>query len=222
MGRVASQEFAKSVVHFHQTFSGGDIKKTVAHFRVEGKFPQSIRKIVNRFKKTGKVNFKKTGPPPMQVTHPKIVKVKRKFEKNPNLSTRVAAKELNISQTTLSRIKVHKLGIKARTKKDAPKQTDEQEERSKKNCTKIYKKCLKKVLVIDDETYVHHDPMDVPGRKFFHCVNSKEVTFEQMFKKKAKFLKKYLIWQAMDESVTFRTLMFRRAQLMNAFTWRNV
>jgi hypothetical protein len=101
--------------------------------------------------------------------------------------------------STVSKIKVHKLGITAYTKKKAPKYIKDQEKRAKTGLRKIYKKSLEKVLVIDDETYVTFDPSQLPGRKFFHALDQSEVEYEHKFKQMTKFPKKYLVWQAMDE-----------------------
>lgn len=57
---------------------------------------------------------------------------------------------------------------------------------------------MEKVLIIDDETYVTDDPSQLPGRKFVHAVDHKEVAYEHKFKQITKFPQKYLVWQAMD------------------------
>src|ERR1700761_2176120 len=64
----------------------------------------------------------------------------------------------------------------------------------------VYKKVLKKTLVIDDETYVPADHLDVPGRKFYHATNPKELNYNEKVKPKAKYVTKYLVWNAMDEN----------------------
>jgi len=113
---------------------------------------------------------------------------------------RAVAKQLKISKSTVSDIKVHKLGIKARVWRPVPKQSQNQEERSKKSTRKIYKKCLIKVLVVDDETYMILDPREAPGRKFFHSTGAKGIKFDHKLKCKSKFLKEILVLQEMDEN----------------------
>ena len=56
------------------------------------------------------------------------------------------------------------------------------------------------MLLIDDETYLPWNPQDVPGKKFFHAKDPKEVIYSEEVQPKAKFFKKSLIWQAMDEN----------------------
>ena len=59
--------------------------------------------------------------------------------------------------------------------------------------------CKKNVLIIDDETYVPHDPTNIPGDEYYHCLFKSEVPVEFTLKRKEKFPKKYLVWQAIDE-----------------------
>ena len=43
------------------------------------------------------------------------------------------------------------------------------------------------------------DPADVPGKKYFHARDLKEVPQQEKVKPKAKFAKRHLVLQAMDE-----------------------
>ena len=52
---------------------------------------------------------------------------------------------------------------------------------------------LRKILVIDDETYVPVGPKRVKWPKF-HATSSKKAEYSARFKPVAKFLKKLLIW----------------------------
>jgi len=105
---------------------------------------------------------------------------------------------MNVSQQSAQNFKLHELGRKAYTKKKAPKYVKDQAKRAKSGARKVYKKTLSQILVIDDETYVPCDPDDVPGRSFYHATDPKAVPYSERIKPKAKFLKKYLVWQALD------------------------
>jgi transposase len=110
-----------------------------------------------------------------------------------------AAKKLKINKNYLQDIKVHKLGIKAYTKKSAAKNTPAQEKKITERLPKLYNKILRKIVVIDDESYVLQDPEETPGRKFFHAKDPAEVKTEEKIKCTSKFPKKFLVWQAMDQ-----------------------
>lgn len=53
---------------------------------------------------------------------------------------------------------------------------------------------------MDDETYCACDPTQVPGNEFYNVVDGNEVDRESMLKRKEKFYKKFLVWQAIAET----------------------
>ena len=87
------------------------------------------------------MNFKSIpGPACVKMSPRKLAKVAKVFRKDPNISVRAAAQKLNMPKSTVSHMKVHKLGITARTRKKAPKYVRDQENRAKTGLRKIYKK----------------------------------------------------------------------------------
>ena len=75
----------------------------------------------------------------------------------------------------------------------------DQESRAKSGCRRVYEKTLSKVLVIDDESYVPLYRSDIPGKRYFHAESRSKVDYKEKIIPKAKFFKKFLVWQAMDE-----------------------
>jgi transposase len=163
MSRSDNESFAARVAHYFENRCGRSKKLTVRHFVEEGKSKSTIYTILKRYEETGQVKFKLIpGRPPIESSPKKVKKVEKVFTKSPSVSVRAAARKLNFKRSTVSDIKVHKLGITARTKIKAPKYVKDQEARAKTGCRKILEKCRKKVLVIDDETYVPFDPSQLP------------------------------------------------------------
>lgn len=166
----------------------------------EGAPKRTIYNVIQRYEESGQVEYKKLcGRPSVKTSPKKVEKVRKLYEKAPSTSIRIAARKLKMTVSTLSNIKLKKLGITARTKKKGSKYTENQEARAKTGCRKVYEKTLKKVLVIDDETYVTFDPNQVPGRDFVHSADHSQLNYDQKFKQIVKFPKRYLVWQAMDE-----------------------
>jgi transposase len=130
-------------------------------------------------------------------------KVRRKFVVDPNLSVRVVGQKIGINFSTVQRIKVKDLKIKAYTKKSAPLYKNGQELRAKTNCRKIYQnKVLSHpgtIIVMDDESYFPQNPENLPGRQFYHSAQRSKTETTKKVKKREKFFKKYLVWQAIDE-----------------------
>jgi hypothetical protein len=110
------------------------------------------------------------------------------FDEHPNISVRDAAAQIGIPKSTMSDLKLHKLGYKARKSIDAPKYKPGQAIRAKKVCRKIYRKLLLKkkgsILVIDDESYAPADPEQIPGDQYYHEKPGKPFPVEHKIKRK--------------------------------------
>ena len=99
----------------------------------EGRAEGTIYDKLTRYEVTGKSMCKLISA---VKSSPKIVE--KVFKKCPTLSVRSAALKLKLDKSTVSQIKVHKLGITARTKKKSPKYLPEQKQRAKTYCRKTF------------------------------------------------------------------------------------
>lgn len=68
----------------------------------------------------------------------------------------------------------------------------------------MYKRSLKTnhtlIFVLDDETYVPLDPSQVTGNEFYNQVDTLDTPADHKLKRKEKFTKKYLVWQAISSN----------------------
>lgn len=174
---------------------------TNAHFKKEGIPKSTTYRWMTRCDLNKPPTFRKsTGRPPTVAT-PKLLRaIERSYALNPSTSVPKLAKKLHVNRKTLSKIKVYKLNIRAHVKKKAPKYIKDQKSRAKTGLRKIYKKAASKILVIDYETYCAVEPSEVPGRKFYHASDPREVKYENKILPRAKFSKKYMIWLAIDQN----------------------
>lgn len=182
-----AQYLAERIVHFYLNAADMNKKMTVDHFVAEGYNKNSTYAVIRRYEAKGTTKFEaKPGRPSKVMTPRKTKKILKKFENTPSLSVRNCAKSLNLSPSTVSKIKVNRLGIRARVKQKAPKYVKDQETRAKVACARIYRKFLTKkhglVVIMDDETYVPVDPSDVPGRKFYHVGCQYKIKEAEKFK----------------------------------------
>ena len=201
MKRSENEALFKRVISYFQNQALGSKITTVKHFQNEGIHRNTIYKMLKRFETTNSTSYRKLPGRSVKVATPKLIKtVSSQFQKDPSTSTYAVAKRFGASQPTVWRTKTHKLGIKTYTKQSAPKYVKDQAQRAKSGCRRVYRKQLSKVLVIDDETYVMWDPKDTPGKKYFHASKPQAVSYRHRVKPKAKFPKKILVWQAIDEN----------------------
>ena len=169
MKRAQSELLAASIYHFYENNGNYKINETVKHFVQEGHNNYTVRRILKRcIERNTSERFPVNINPPILRTNDIIGQVQRVFSTNPNISVRQAAKQLNISRSTVQRIKRENLGLSAYTKKKAPKQNPTQKTRAKAGCRHVLYRSRGRAILMDDETYVHLDSSQVPGRNFYH------------------------------------------------------
>ena len=200
-----SQNLADRICHYYEKIVNKDRKLTYLHFSREGIAKGTICRILKRYELSGTSTYKKSpGRPVKKMTSKVIKKVDENYKTQPNVSERSLARKLNLSKTTLHRIKVDKLNLKTYKATTTPKYTAKQEARAKTNCRKILEKMLSnepsKILIIDDETYCPIDPSDIPSQKTYTCRNKDDVPIDVKVKPKRKYGQQYLVWQCLDET----------------------
>lgn len=204
MSQAKDAFLANRIVHFFENSANRNKKITFDHFRLEGVPKSTIYGVIARFEQRGDIIPKEKSGRPRSVSTTKVIrKIDRLITNDPNISSRDGAAKVGISKSTYSRVKVNDLGINAYRKEPAPKYSGDQKERAKTACRKIYRKRLLSeeptILIMDDETYVPMDRDQVPGPEYYHCKDKSTVSDENRFKPQAKFFKKFLVWQCIDE-----------------------
>lgn len=167
------------------------------HFQREGFHRWTIVRSINRYQERGSAAYL---PSPRKKWNPGTEKtIRRALTNILTSSVRRIATKLEISRFTVLKTKVRYLGIKARIRKCAARMINNQEFCEMSECRFVYEQQKHNILVIDDKSYVFLNPEEAPGRKFVNADNHTELSFEHKFKQKSKFIKKFLIWQAINE-----------------------
>ena len=139
MRRVESEALAKRVYQYHKNVANGDSSVTWLHFKQEGYPRSTIYACIKKYGDSENVTFKKNpGRTAVVATKQKLKAIQELYQRNPAMSIAAAAKKLKMSKSYLGKLKLEKLGIKARTKKAAPKYVKDQEQRVKTACRKLY------------------------------------------------------------------------------------
>lgn len=140
----------------------------------------------------------------------KVKKVVAKLQQNPNISNRKLAIKVNTSETTVRKIKKH-VGLKTYKIQAIPDRNAEKNVDAKNRAQKLKSDFFDKKMccIMDDETYVLMDFSQLPGQGFYSSVGRGNVNKSFRTKKKSKFPKKHLVWQAIctcgDRSQSFVT-----------------
>jgi hypothetical protein len=199
MKTAESAALARQLWRFYKNAGNQNVAKTCHYFEQMGYKYRTLARILKRtIERNSAELLPKPGRTPTVSTEAKLKAVKSTFETNPNVSVRAAAKELGVSRSTLSDMKVHKLGINAYVKQKAPKYREGQRERSEAGCSRILRRSRGRVIIMDDETYVPLDPNDVHGKQYYHATDPNSVPDANRFKGISKFPQQFMIWQCVD------------------------
>jgi hypothetical protein len=197
-------DFRQRFVHFYLSQVQRSKSKAVKAFESPIFNRRTLYRILSDFEKTGSVKLKpRTGRKGNKMARQNARRVRTKFEKNPGKTVTKVAAELKMKRSTVGYVKLKVCGLKARSKKPAPKYTEEQAARAKRNCRKIYRNRIlsgsSKIVILDDESYFPLDPSDLSYRQFYHAATPGNVCPSERTKGKAKFFQKVMVWQAIDE-----------------------
>jgi hypothetical protein len=194
----------KRVVLFYENNGGNNdhkfaISATIRHFVEEGLLQPNISRMIARYRITGSDNHLKSSGRPVFRDHNGV---KDFVEQNPEESVRTGSSKLKMPTSTFQWIKLKKFKKKGYVKPVVPKHSGDQEARAKRACRVLYKRTVpsggSKTLILDDETYVPLDPSQVPGKEYYHSDGKENVKDSVRFRKKQKFAKRFLVWQAID------------------------
>lgn len=139
------QEDARRIIAFFEA-NNFDRKFTINHFLDEKLVKRTIERVLERYNKTGQIEYStKSGPPPSALSKNNLKKIKNKFLTRPTLSVRKCANEIKISSSSVVRAK-KRLNIKTYNKKTVPKNVKNQQDRSQSkkfiNCNRCNTKML--------------------------------------------------------------------------------
>lgn len=181
----------------------GDRKLTHHHFQALGIPKRRINLVIARVEQGKSLHYNKnSGPKPTATNQKNVNKAIRMFKTNPGLSVRDASIKMNISLGSMGYIR-KKAGIRSNVKRKVPKMTPQQIENAKKNCAKLYKKCVPSggnfFVIMDDETYMELNPQESKKKEWYSVVPGHEPPEEDQITQKSKFPAKMLIWQAITQ-----------------------
>lgn len=203
MASLANHQYrADTIAHYYRAH-GCDRLGTVKHF-IEQKVPRAtIYRAIKTIEMNGNCKFRPISGRPKTKTVERAKKViDRKLERKPDTSVRELARISQVSVGTAFNLK-KELHYNCYTKQPTSKTTVNQEERIKRGARKLYEKLIpsggEKIVVMDDETYVFQDPSEIPGKQFYNEKPGRPVPHTDKFKRKTKFAKKFLVWQAIDQ-----------------------
>lgn len=126
-----------------------------------------------------------------------VKKVETLLERNPRLSNRKLAKKVNCSEKTVRKMKLS-AGLRTYKVQTVPDRNANKNLEAQKRARKLKSDFFakKQCCIMDDETYVLCEFSQLPGQEFYSATKRGGVEEKFRCKKKSKFPKKFLVWQA--------------------------
>lgn len=176
----------------HPTFTYGKIAKIAKVNR------KTVSKVIKNYKIRLNVLRKSGSGRPEGFRSPKkIRKAISTLKAKPNVSNRQLSAKIGYSESMVRKIK-KKSGLRTYKVQTVPDRNATQNVNAK-NRAKLLKRNFFKAnscCVMDDETYVLCDFSQLPGQEYYTATSRGDVEEEFRTKRKSKFPKKFLIWQA--------------------------
>jgi hypothetical protein len=169
MRTVRSQELARRVIDFYNK-NNCAVAQTVKFFAQQAEPRRTIYAIIERYEKEGRIDYSKRRGGLTKCTPELIENVKQKCIAEPEISYTDLAEHFGCTRGT-ARNACKRAEIRSLVQQSAPSYSSRQIERCKTAAANILKRTApkhgSKVIIMDDETYVYHDPRENPGRKFY-------------------------------------------------------
>lgn len=113
------------------------------------------------------MNLRKPSGRHAKLAAPKWIKIQREFNLHPLTNVHTMSSKVTFSTDYSSKIKVQRLGIKARIKRTTRKYSDGHKALATSGHKKFRSKMRRTVIVIDNEAYGFIDANDVPYWQYF-------------------------------------------------------
>lgn len=158
----------------------------------------TVSKVIQKFKADLSCNRKPgTGKKNGSGDQNKAKTVVTMLKKNPNLSGRNVARKVGCSESFVRRTK-GEAGLKTYKVQKVPDRNAAKNVEAKTRAQKLMNNFVKKYecCIMDDETYVLSDFSQLPGQEFYVADARGNVLDKFKTQRKAKFPKKFLVWQA--------------------------
>jgi len=164
---------------------------TFLHFKDEGVARSTIYSIIQRAEsRKSAERVPGSGRKAKIMTKKNIKALKSLFDHN----HRQAAKKFGCSQPLVCQTLKKHTEIKKRKKVKIPKRTDEQKQKIRTLCGRLYLKYQNTLWIIDDESYFTLTHSTINGNNNYYTSNNALTPPEVNYYTKTKFEKKLLVW----------------------------
>lgn len=191
----SEQECRKLILHEHVNNPNIGNRELARRLKIS---QSTVSFVLKKFRERFTIERKQGSGGKQGVKYPEVEKkIVALFKKSPKMSTRDMAKKVGKSSSYVQKVK-KRAGLKSFKAQATPDRNAQQNFYARSRSRKLYEELLTKhdCVVMDDETYCKADFTQIAGHDFYTARNRQEAPENCKLKKRSKFPKKFLIWQA--------------------------
>ena len=192
MTREEREALAQRTCNFYIDTSNKSIKTTGNYFIKQGIPRRTIYNIINKYLKYGRTTFFPRTGRPFKLSNQKLNQLVKSVNNRCGVCKRKLARRFGVNQSTTSRNLRQKTSIVIRKRRKVPKMNNqEQAERARRNCGKLYKTIPRDWdIILNDEKYFSLTNSDIDGNQFYCSMDPEETPTHIEFKEKQNFERK--------------------------------
>ena len=200
MTRDEREALAQRICNFFSDSSNCSVKATVNYFKKQNIPQTTIYNILRRYRDHGTTKYLSKSGRPRKISEKQLNSIVKSVNNRCGISQRKLGRRFGVHHSTISRNLRKRTAIVIRKRRKAAKMSsDDQENRAKKNCGKIYRKLLSGCeLILDDEKYFKLSGNNVGGNRFYYSIDPSTTPSNIKFQKKKQFEPKVMIWMAIS------------------------
>jgi hypothetical protein len=190
----------KRIYEFYLKNRSQGKKFTVNHFQAEDVPKRTMYDIIQRAENdSGHERVVGSGRVAKKINKNRIRRLKKMFDHHDGVSVRQAARKFGCDHSYIVKTLAKKTEIRVRKKKKIPLRTDDQRERIRLCCDRLYRKLAGKSCIIDDESYFTLKHSTMNGNNNFYSSDVKETPANVKYRKVAKYEPKLLVWLCISD-----------------------
>lgn len=200
MTRDEREALSQRICNFYYDSANKSVKTTVNYFKKQNVPQSTIYYVLKKHLRYGTTKDLSRSGRPVKLSTKDLNTLVQSVNNQCGLSQRKLARRFRVHHSTISRNLRQRTSVVIRKRKKAPKMDSEQQQnRARKNCGKLYRKLLNGYdLIIDDEKYFKLSGNNVIGNRYFYSTDPSTAPPNIKFQQQTKFEQKVMIWMAIS------------------------
>ncbi|CAF0730696.1 unnamed protein product [Adineta steineri] len=221
MTRDEREALSQRVCNFYTDSSNNSVKTTVNYFKKQNIPQTTIYNILRKYRQHGTTKYLPKSGRPCKISDKQLHRLVKSVNNRCGVSQRKLGRRFKVHYSTISRTLKKRTSIVFRKRRKAPKMDNEdQENRARKNCGKMYRKLLSGCdVILDDEKYFKLSGNDVGGNGYFYSTDPATTPSNIKFQKKKTFEPKLMIWMAMSSKGVSGVYIHKSKQAVRQTTY---